>query len=738
MPRQEVIPSLHFNNSLSHILQELARVDYLLQEKLKKLSELSKTPDAFRGLYITDREVDSLMSRPIGFPEWAMPSSDSSEKNSSFNSFSASSSIEKQENSFPDKLLRLSEIVRIYELAQIEIDVLLIALAPELDLRYERVFAFLQDDVTKKRPTVDLVLNLFCRSLEEKVLARKCFYDTNPLINFQLINLFTDSSQQAPPLLGKYIKVDDRIVEFLLGSDNIDARLRPFVCHMSPKVKLEDLFLQSDTKRYLSKILDNLRQNNTGIALYLKGRPGIGKQTIAEALARELNRGLLVFDGRQFAAVSDLEFNKIITTVIREASLVHAVLYWKYFDGLSSDTLNSLHAIVVERLQEFDGLVILSGENDINMEKTFDNKIFLPIDIPELDYAGRRLAWSKALNDFAGSNEEDINDLAKHFRMTPGQIYNSARTALNLSYWKDPEERRITSKELNQASRQCSTKSLSSLGHKVASTYSWNDIVLPDEPMQQLKDIFSHLKYRAQVYDTWGFGEKLSLGTGLPVLFTGPSGTGKTMAAEIMANELNLDLYKIDLSSVVSKYVGETEKQLAIVFDEARIANVILFLDEADALLGKRTEVKDAHDRYANIEVSYLLQKLEEYDGLVIMATNLARNIDAAFSRRIAFTVNFPIPDQAERFRIWQTIWPKKVPMADDVDLLYLARQFILSGGNIKNIALAAAFQAAEYNSEVTMQHILRSTKRELKKMGIAAVDSDFGEYAHVLHQTQR
>jgi SpoVK/Ycf46/Vps4 family AAA+-type ATPase len=232
------------------------------------------------------------------------------------------------------------------------------------------------------------------------------------------------------------------------------------------------------------------------------------------------------------------------------------------------------------------------------------------------------------------------------------------------------------------------------------------------------------------VLSDWGFGAKLSLGKGVNALFAGPSGPGKTMATEIIASELGLDLYKIDLSGVVSKYIGETERNLDRVFSAAEDANAILFFDEADALFGKRSEVRDSHDRYANIEISYLLQKMEEYEGLAILATNLKANLDEAFTRRLAFTIHFPFPDEASRLRIWRGIWPASMSLDSGVDLEFLARQFKLSGGNIKNIALSAAFLAAESNTLVTMSHLLHATGREFQKLGKPLGGDQLGPYA--------
>ena len=236
--------------------------------------------------------------------------------------------------------------------------------------------------------------------------------------------------------------------------------------------------------------------------------------------------------------------------------------------------------------------------------------------------------------------------------------------------------------------------------------------------MVQLQEICQRVAHRQRVMGEWGFDRKLSQGKGVNALFAGASGTGKTMAAEVIATELGLDLYKIDLSGVVSKYIGETEKNLDRIFTAAANANAILFFDEADALFGKRSEVRDSHDRYANLEISYLLQKMEQFDGIAILATNLRGNLDEAFTRRLAFTVHFPFPDEASRRRIWASIWPAEVPLADEIETDFLARQFKLSGGNIKNIALAAAFLAAAGGGQVTIAHLLQATQREYQKMG--------------------
>src|SRR4030095_4285457 len=331
----------------------------------------------------------------------------------------------------------------------------------------------------------------------------------------------------------------------------------------------------------------------------------------------------------------------------------------------------------------------------------------------------------------AGDLGMDISALASKFKFTGGQIRDAAATAENLARFRDSEAVAVTMPDLYDACRLHSNQKLASLARKITPKYAWDDIVLPGDRLDQLREICNHVKYHERVYSQWGFDRKLSLGKGLSILFAGPSGTGKTMAADIIAGALGLDLYKIDLSIVVSKYIGETEKNLSQIFTEAETSNSILFFDEADALFGRRSEVKDSHDRYANIEIGYLLQRMEEYEGVVILATNFRKNMDEAFVRRLHFTVEFPFPNEEDRRRIWEGVWPTDVPRDPGLDLEFLARRFQVAGGNIRNIALAAAFLAADDSGVVGMPHLLRATQREYQKMGKILLDGEFEQQGH-------
>jgi SpoVK/Ycf46/Vps4 family AAA+-type ATPase len=336
------------------------------------------------------------------------------------------------------------------------------------------------------------------------------------------------------------------------------------------------------------------------------------------------------------------------------------------------------------------------------------------------DYDGRLQVWQQTLGlAGAGAVHEppvlELEGVANQFHFTPGQIEDVVATAHDLAYW---EGEAVGEDHLFTASRAHSNQRLGTLATKIRPRYGWHDIVLPEDTLQQLKEMVNMVVQRPVVYDQWGFDRKLALGKGLNALFAGESGTGKTMAADIMAGNLGLDLYKVDLSTLVSKYIGETEKNLNRIFTEASTSNAILFFDEADAIFGKRSEVKDSHDRYANIEISYLLQRMEAYDGVVILATNMRSNLDEAFTRRLHFIIEFPFPEARDREIIWRVNFPQETPIAPDVDYGLLARRFRLAGGNIRNIIMAAAFLAAEAGEAVGMTQLLHASRREYQKMG--------------------
>jgi SpoVK/Ycf46/Vps4 family AAA+-type ATPase len=341
-----------------------------------------------------------------------------------------------------------------------------------------------------------------------------------------------------------------------------------------------------------------------------------------------------------------------------------------------------------------------------------------------LSYGQRVALWTHLLSQGTPetSPNVDIAALAGQFELTAGQMRDALAWARDMAVQQGQP---LTNEQLFAAARAYSSSRLTGLARQLRPGYGWSDIILPDDRIALLREIVATVRGRPVVLEQWGVGRKLARSSGVTVLFAGPPGTGKTMAAEIIAAELGLDLYKIDLSTIVSKYIGETEKNLERIFWEAERSNAILFFDEADALFGKRSEVRDSHDRYANIEISYLLQRMEAYAGVTILATNLRANLDEAFTRRLQFAVDFPFPDEQNRLRIWQTLFPPEVPRDPELDFSWLARRFKLAGGNIRNIIVSAAYLAASDGQRVSMQHLLHGTRRELQKMGRLVHEDD-------------
>jgi SpoVK/Ycf46/Vps4 family AAA+-type ATPase len=717
-----------FRTSMEHVLAELERVDILVSAQVRRAREAQKQDD-LQGLYISEQEVDLLMAQPIGMPHWAaIPfASVAPDVSSALAQLERRIQDRKAESLRQHIPLRLPTLTERFQLSTFDVWVLLICLATELDLRYERLYAYLQDDVSKKRPTVDLALNLICPSFAAKLEARKRFSPDAPLFRHQLLSLLEDAAYPRSPLLSRSLKLDERVVNYLLDSDEIDVRLAPHLSLVSPQRNLEDLVLPPHMCERLRLLLENRQPGRAELNLYFQGPYGVGKRSSAEALCKLAGWKLLVLDGAHLLTTAAGDFSSTVRLILREATLQDAAVYWNGFDALLADENHSARKVLLRELEGWNHLAFLAGE--AVWEPADDPALpFIRIEFPRPLYRDRLRFWENQLFE---TERVDAAVLASRFRFTGGQIRDAAVTARNLARQQQPDKPSVTMDHLLEACRLQSNRKLATLATHIKPRYTFGDIVLPADRLRQLHEICNAVEYRSLVHDEWGFGSKLSLGKGFSLLFAGPSGTGKTMAAEILAHELGLDLYKIDLSTVVSKYIGETEKNLSRIFTEAETSNAILFFDEADALFGKRSEVRDAHDRYANIEINYLLQRIEEYEGVAILASNLRKNMDEAFVRRIHASVEFPFPGVDDRLRIWQCVWPERVPRAP-LDLEFMAKRFEMTGGNIRNIALASAFLGAEDGGCVRMEHLIRATWQEYQKMGKVIMEGEFGKYANL------
>jgi ATP-dependent 26S proteasome regulatory subunit len=678
--------------------------------------------DRYRGLYISWDEMERLLAREPGAPAFTLNEPDAAE-----NLLDAAGETS-----------RLAWLQRAFGLSPFDIEVLLIALAPELDLRYERLYAYLQDDVSRRRPSVDLGLNLLCTSAQEKLARRTHFAPDAPLIEHSLLHLVPDPNHMQPPLLAYYLKPDEQIVRLLLGQGGMDPRLAAFCQIVTPTGGLDELPIGDDLKRALPALAMRAQSGRQPLRLYFYGPPGAGKRRAAETLASMVGVSLLVVDLARCLA-SSADFDRVVKLIFREAWFQDVILYMDGLDELRSDGRVAFYHRLLATVAESAGITILAGLQPwVPSGHVLTGMLTIPFSIP--NFAQRRACWQENLAvQGIALDAEDLDSLAGRFRLTPHQIADATASAHNRALWRiaaqaagerrsGPPSQPLV-EECFAAARAQSGHALGTLARKIEPVYTWDDIVLPTDSLTQLREICAWVANRQHVLGEWGFGRKLSLGKGVNALFAGPTGTGKTMAAELIANELGLDLYKIDLSSVVSKYIGETEQNLDRIFTAAENANAILFFDEADALFGKRSEVRDSHDRYANIEIAYLLQKMEQYEGIAILATNLRQNMDEAFIRRLQFIVEFPFPDESHRYHIWQRHFPPEAPQEEGIDCTFLAR-LRLAGGNIKNIVLSAAFLAAADGGRIGMEHLMQATRREYQKLGKPLSAAELGPYA--------
>ncbi|MBN1191131.1 MAG: ATP-binding protein [Dehalococcoidales bacterium] len=725
-----------FQTSLDHVQAALTLLSLKLQSWAMYLRHNKHNTDTgmdkFQGLYVSEKEVDEILSEPgIRLPgENKRPRRAYSDQEVSIiRQYEEQFLIREKEALGRGVSLRLDTLKNIYKLSRLEVDTILICLLSEFSAKYQKLYAYLQDDITKKAPTLDLVLRFISDTPEDMFRAREYFLPDAPLVKYRLIILQEDHVSGSASLLVKSIHLDEHITGFLSGQDRIDPFLTSCARLIRPEKQLTDLVIADDVRNRLRAIVSS--NSNTGVICNLQGARGLHKTDIAEAICSMLNKSMLTVNARILTA-PETPSDTYLPLIFREGLLQDAVLYIEDLYAFPGDNRETalFYRKVIQESGHYLNWIILDVEKDWQSENMFTGKVCLNLELPNTTYEERMQSWKKILKENSGFSQDiNIGDLAGKFKFHTGQISQAAKAAVNLAKWRDPETGLVTAEDLYAACRKQSGGTLSALARKINPCFRWADIILPVDQMEQLHEICSYMRYYHTVYEDWGFARKSSLGKGLKVLFAGPSGTGKTMAAEVIAGELKIDLYKIDLSTIVSKYIGETEKNLDRIFQEGQTSNAVLFFDEADAIFGKRSEVRDAHDRYANIETAYLLQKMDEYEGTVILATNLRKNMDEAFARRMHFTLEFPLPEEPDRYRIWRQVFPPESPLDNNIDFNFLARQFKISGGNIRNIALGSAFLAAADGGQINMKHLIKTVKREYQKIGKLCTEGDFGAY---------
>jgi len=610
-----------------------------------------------------------------------------------------------------DTPLPLLQLFERCGLDQFQQSCVILAYAVLLDRKYEKLFAYLQDDMTGRAPRTDLAVQLFLPEGEgmEEYLSR--FSRKNSFTRLFLPEQLTEGA----------MVLRETAVEFL-STGTIAARPGRALFDGAARRPDGPLAVQGELARRLDRVFSGPEDR----CICLNGPAGGGKRFQVEHLMSR-NREKCVF-----ADLEGEDWRELAEEAALAANLTGACLCLYHLDR--KDEAGNLRAPEQRMVETLAELELRRSKRFLLSRLPLRARLstlMVELELPPVTEEERLALFRTFLKGEELAADVTEEELAAKFRFSPRQIRLACRQAAGLVRLSD--ERAVSGALIHRCCYRQVVHRLGDLASRVPAAYTWDDVVMPQAQKTLMQRACGHIKYQHQVYCGWGFEKKISYGRGLSILFAGAPGTGKTMCAQVIANQLNMEMYKINISQIVSKYIGETEKNLQAVFAEARHANCILFFDECDALFGKRSEVKDSHDRNANVEVAYLLQQIEEYDGVCVLATNLIGNIDEAFMRRITYVIRFPFPDAPMRAEIYRRTIPADAPVSEDIDWDFLARKFELSGGHIKNIVLAGAFMAAGEGEPISMRHLLRAAVSEMKKNEIVVVREELREYADLL-----
>jgi hypothetical protein len=710
-----------YEDDIEYLKDELKRLDLMLDLRVRRAA--SRADDPLRGMYVSDEEAASLLAEG----DHDIPKADEEACNGNRNASQALAAIEirlhqSHEAGFEPAMQRMA---RNLGLSRVEMDVVIFAASVELDPKYAKIFGYLHDDLSRWRPSPGLIIESLSAP-GSRMDMRKLFLPGSALMRHAILAL----AEGAHISLFTGLVLSTDVLGFIIGAGEQEDPMRSDALAEGPfmQAALPEEIIRKAAALAEQHLEDCMAE---GWICIIQGERGSGRRALADLICTGLGRTPVIID------IDDPDEEDVVSVIRKgfsRAAIRSAPIIVEGYDASVEEAgREKVRAVLCRAIENFSGPAILCSRGLVHLKGRMQARSTV-IEIPAADYAVRRRIWQEILGSKIDSKSGDgiASEIAARFRLTPGRMmyaYTSARSMAALDGREKPGV-----EDIYRACRMESVRSLSSLAKRIEPQRRLEEVVLPPERMEQLREVESHIRNRSRVYVDWGFQKKLSLGRGLNVLFSGSSGTGKTMAAEALAREIGLDLYKIDLSSVVSKYIGETEKNLKRIFDEAEESNAILFFDEADALFGKRSDVKDAHDRYANVEISYLLQKMEEHEGIVILATNLSRNMDEAFLRRMQFVVEFPFPEEDCRLLIWRSLLPEEAPVDGDLDLDFLAGKLQLAGGSIKNILVAAAFLAAEDGGVIGMKHLVRAAWKEMRKIGKVCSPADFGEYYRLIN----
>jgi SpoVK/Ycf46/Vps4 family AAA+-type ATPase len=723
-----------FSDNGTHLRAEFDWLHQLVRAELGRADRRAGRPaaDEFTGLYISREEIDRYIEAPCSF---AVEAPDDSFRETRARIASERRMLDRRiELSIAAGAdLRLERLTRTFELDEVTRGVLVCCAGAELDGQISRLFAYLQNDAAKRRPTFAMLARLLSPDASDPITVRSLFGQTCALHAHRLLERPAETPDSPFPTMEA--RLAPGVIDFLIGND----RLLPSLAEVAEVVKatavIEDLAYYRQHRNFVEQLLRLRHPEGRLPVCYIGGPRGAGDRLIAESLANALGKNLVLVQGARLPGDAGKieEFSRMLG---REARLRDCIMLIQDADEALPDADHeTAKAIPFEAFLRAlgDCEVIISGAAPAARirhrmrTKPFSFELTYPTIIE------RSEIWERSLRPRAATRLAlDIQVLAAKFHFTPGQIARVIANAQTVAPRDAAGDPLITGTELHARCREEAESGLDQFCQRIIARHSWDDIVLPADARLQLQEVCRWVKHRSQVYESWGFGAKLARGKGLAVLLSGASGTGKTMSAEVIARDLQLDLFR-----VVSKYIGETERNLSRIFSKTSSGNCLLFFDEADALFGKRTEVKDAHDRYANIEINYLLAEMDSYEGLIIVATNMKGNLDQAFIRRFSHVIEYPLPDERLREVIWRKSFPKQTPLGSDVDFGFLAQRFNVPGGSIRNIALSSAFLASADGQTITMEHVILATKREYQKIGRVCSKSDYGQYYALIRETE-
>jgi hypothetical protein len=712
------------NLERTYLKTSLSWLDARLERLILRWQLAGQDPtDRFRGLYVSDSKALELVHQEFGMG-WGAglglpPNTIEALETREAAALREMERLEEEARS-SGAVLHLKAVQTIFDLSALEWWAFVVCLAPALDLRYERIYGYLQDDVTQTFASVDLLLTLLVPEDEFRLQYLPAFDTAGTLRIYRLIIPVEDPGKPVRPLRQSF-RVEPGLINWLLGEYTPSAELGEEALFYPALEKSTETVLFDFYG--LPQLPDQEMLMRVHPFLSFHGPDVLQQELAALKLARSMERPLLEIKTKpeedHASALLKLQ------SAVRDARLQNALLFVQGCDFFI-DHDGCLSPEVCPTFFRMEDTLLLGSEQAFHFDPDMpgNDSPLMRVQFEKLTTTQRAQLWKALLAGVSDHLDEDEwIHLSGQFDLNSGQIVAAASSAMSHALQCGRELQPL---DLFEAARLHSGHHLADLAHKIEPRYEWDDLVLPETPKTMLMEMVRMVQSRPLVLETWGLGKKLASGSGVSALFSGPPGTGKTLAAQIMANQLGIDLYRIDLSTVVSKYIGETEKNLEIIFREASQSNAILFFDEADSIFGKRSEVKDAHDRYANIEVGYLLQRMENYSGVAILATNLQANLDEAFTRRLQFIISFPFPDETYRKQIWEVLMPPDLPVSGKLDTSLMAKRFKVSGGSIRNIIVSAAYLAAADGGKLTMDHLLHGTRREFQKMGRLIQDDDF------------